>query len=266
MTKKRKIRSLNKKEILITSFITLMLSGYYCGIETYSIVIKPKGEITEYTEENTTQSLVNKFANSSHIYLSNKENQKIKVFDEYIKSIKDFLNISTMQIREPLNFNPTYEGLSGSGVKFYTDLDIIKLEDFDNIKYYKVSEGVKKDFLNLLTKSIYFSTGSLKDSKNWNSVKITYLNSNTKKNIKKRNFEDFASKISIIRSCGKIQPEKSLEKSERKFEINIKTKDNMNYKIIIMGKDYIKITLNDEIEEYFEVKSSFYDYLSNLFV
>lgn len=265
MNKKRKIRSLSKKEIIASSFIILMLGGYYCGVEAYSIVMKSKGEVIQTSEENTGQSLVSKFTNSSHIYLSNKETGKIKIFDEYIESIKDFLNISTMQIREPLSFNPTYEGLSSSGVKLYTDLDVIKFEEFDNTKYYKVSEGVKEDFLNLLTKSIYFSVGTLKDSTNWKQVDIIYKDKNLTSTIKKRDYEEFASKISILRSCGKIQPEKSLLNSQKNFEVIIKTKNNMTYTIMIMGKDYIKIQLNGKNEEYFEVKTSFFDYISNLF-
>lgn len=265
MNKKRKLRSFNKKEIIASSFIILMLGGYYCGIEAYSIVMKSKGEVMQTSEENTGQSLVNKFTNSSHIYLSNEETGKIKIFNEYIKSIKDFLNISTMQIREPLSFKPTYEGLSSSGVKLYTDLDIIKFEEFDNVKYYKVSESVKEDFLNLLTKSIYFSVDTLKDSKNWKQVSVLYEDNNLTTTIKKKDYEEFASKISILRSCGKIQPEKSLRNSQKNFKVIIKTKNNMTYKIIVMGKDYIKIQLNDKNEEYFEVKTSFFDYISNLF-
>ena len=266
MNKKKKIRSFSKKELIASSFIILMLGGYYCGIEAYSIVVKSKGEVMQTSEENVGQSLVNKFTNSSHIYLSNKETGKIKIFDEYIKSIKDFLNISTMQIREPLSFKPTYEGLSSSGVKLYTDLDVIKFEEFDNVKYYKISEGVKDDFLNLLTKSIYFSTGSLKDSKNWKEVKILYKNNNSTQVIRKKDYDEFASKISIIRSCGRIQPEKSLNNTEKNFEVILETKNNMTYKIIVMGKDYIKIELNGKNKEYFEVKTAFYDYLSNLLI
>lgn len=265
MNKKRKIRSFSKKEAIASLFVALILGGYYCGIEAYSIIVKSKGEIMQTSEENVGQSLVNKFTNSTHIYLSNEETGKIKIFDEYIKSIKEFLNTSTMQIREPLSFKPIYEGLSSSGVKLYTDLDVIKFEEFDNVKYYKISEGVKDDFLNLLTKSIYFSTGSLKDSKNWKEVEILYKNNNSTKIIKKKDYEEFASKISIIRSCGKIQPEKSLSNAEKNFEISLKTKNNMTYKITIMGKDYIKIKLNEKNEEYFEVKTAFYDYLSNIF-
>ena len=227
--------------------------------------MKSKGEVTQITEENLGQSLVSKFATSSHIYLSSSDTGKTKIFDEYIKSLKEFLNTSTMQIREPLSFNPTYEGLSSSGVKLYTDLDVIKFEEFDNVKYYKVAEGVKDDFLNLLTKSIYFSTDSLKDSKNWSSVKVIYKNKNITKTIKKRDYDEFSSKLSIIRSCGKIQPEKSLQNSQKNFEVIIETKNNINYKITIMGKDYIKIELNDKNSEYFEVKTAFYDYLSNIF-
>lgn len=263
--KKKKFKSFNKKEIITSSIIVLFLGGYYCGVEAYSLIINSKGEIMQTTEENIGASLINKFTNSSYIYLSNKETGKVKIFDEYIKSIKEFLNTSTMQIREPLSFTPVYEGLSNSGVKLYTDLDVIKFEEFENVKYYKISEGVKKDFLNLLTKSIYFSTGSLKDCKNWKEVSVTYKNKNISKNIRKYDYEEFASKLSIIRSCGKIQPEKSLLDAHKNFELTIKTKNNVTYKILIMGKDYIKIELNDGNQEYFEVKNVFYDYLSNMF-
>ena len=264
--KRKKIRSFSKKELIASSFITLLISGYYCGVEAYSIIVKPKGEVMEIKDESTATSLVNKFTNSSHIYLSTKGTGKIKIFDEYIKSIKEFLNTSTMQIRKPLSFNPTYEGLSSSGVNLYTDLDVIKLEDFESEKYYKISEVVKDDFLNLLTKSIYFSTDALKDCKNWKSVTINYKEKNIIKNIKKNKYEDFASKISIIRNCGKIQPEKSLSKSSKTFEVTINTKNDMTYNILIMGKDYIKITLNNKNSEYFEVKNVFFDYLNNIFL
>ena len=263
--KKRKIRRFSKKEIIVSSFIALMFGGYYCGIEAYSFISTAKGEVTEIVEENEGVSLINKFTNSSHIYLSNNNTGKIKIFDEYIESIKEFLNISTMQIREPISFTPTFEGLSSSGVKLYTDLNIIKFEEFDKVKYYKVSESVKKDFFNLLTKAIYFSTGSLKDSSNWREISVTYKNTNVTKNIKRYDYEEFASKLSIIRSCGKIQPEKSLAKANKNFEVSIKTKNNISYNIIIMGKDYIKIELDENNSEYFEVKNVFYDYLSNLF-
>lgn len=263
--KKRQFRRFSKKEILASTFIALLFGGYYCGIEAYSIVVKSKGEVMEITDESNDVSLVNKFINSSHIYLSDKDSSKIKIFDEYIKSIKHFLNTSTMQIREPLSFTPTYEGLSSSGVKLYTDLDVIKFEEFDSVKYYKVAEGVKKDFQNLLIKSIYFSTDSLKNSKEWKEVTVTYKNKNESKTIRKHSYEEFASKVSIVRSCGKIQPEKSLKNSKKNFEIEILTKNDMTYKVTIMGKDYIKIELNNENQEYFEVKSSFYDYLSNIF-
>lgn len=266
MKSRKKIRSFNKKEIAISTFIVLMLGGYYCGIESYSIVMKTKGDVVQIVDDSNNQSLINKFANSSHIYLSDANTGKIKIFNEYIESIKEFLNTSTMQIREPLSFTPTYEGLSSSGVKLFTDLDIIKLEEFENVKYYKVSEAVKNDFSDLLTKSIYFSTTNLKDTKNWKEVTIMYKDGNISQNIKKRDFEEFASKIAIIRNCGKIQPEKSLKNSRKNFEVYIETKNNINYKIIMMGKDYMKIQLNNNNEEYFEIKTAFYDYLSNFFI
>lgn len=263
--KKKKIKSLSRKEGMVISTIVLTLGGYYCGVKAYSVISTTKGELSEIVEENTGVSLVNKFINSSHIYLSNNDSGKIKIFDEYIQSIKEFLNISTMQIREPLDFNPVYEGLSSSGVKLYTDLDVIKFEEFDEVKYYKVSESVKKDFSNLLTKAIYFSTGSLKNSSNWSEISVTYKNKNEHKIIRKRDYEEFASKLSIIRNCGRIQPEKSLANAQRVFEISIKTKNHMLYKITIMGKDYMKIELDSQNYEYFEIKNVFYDYLSGLF-
>lgn len=265
MKKKKQFKKFKKKELISSAFIALLVSGYYCGIEAYSIIVKSKGEVMEVKDETSEISLVNKFVNSSHIYLSDKDTDKIKIFDEYIESIKHFLNTSTMQIREPISFKPTYEGLSSLGVKLYTDLDVIKLEDFGVSKYYKVAEGVKKDFQNLLKKAIYFSTDSLKNSKEWKEVKVIYKNKNEEKTIRRSGYEEFASKLSIVRSCGKIQPEKSLKNSKKNFEITILTKNNMTYKITIMGKDYVKINLDNENEEYFEVKSSFFDYLSNIF-
>ena len=265
--KNKKIKAKYKKEMLIISFVSIFFMGYFLGIKAFAILEKDDTSIivdSSY-QTNNKKSLVSQFAYSNSIYLSNDKIERTKIFEGYKDSIKDFLLTSTMAIREPRDFKALYEGLSNSGVKFYTDLDIIKLENTTDIKYYKISESIKNDFINLLTKSIYFSSSSLKNSSNWDSISITNTKTGEVKKIKRKNFEEFASKLSIIRECGEIQPNKSQASSDNTFNIIIKTKHDVEYKIETMGKHYIKIELNNtnNLLEYFEVKTTLYDYIQN---
>lgn len=253
-----------KKEIIATSLVVLFFGGYYVGAKAFGLIDRNDAEASYYSIENKNTPLLTKLASSNSIYMSNKYIKRVRVFDEYKESLQDFLTNSTMSIREPKHFKVLYQGFSNSGVKFYTDLDVLKLEDFNSSAYYKISETVKPDFFNLIEKMLYLSSTTIKDCENWKSVNIVDLNSNVSKKIKESDFDEFASKISIVRSCGKIQPEKNLNLVKNNYTVQITTKNDITYTLYTMGKNYMKIELNGSNSEYFEVKTSGYDYIVNL--
>ena len=64
-----------------------------------------------------------------------------------------------------------------------------------------------------------------------------------------------ASKIVV----GKVQPEKSKERSKYNFTIEIKA-DNYEAKVYTMGEDYVKIEAKD-LNSYYEVHTALYEYI-----
>lgn len=259
------IKSEHKKEIGVFIFILLTFGGYFIGVKTSRFI--QQDEIIEQTNEEIkiqNENLENKFINSSHIYISSSDIEKVKIFEDFKENLEDFFSTSIMKIRQPSNFKSLYEGLSSSGVKMSTDLDVIKFEYLNQISYYKIAEPVKKNFEDLLTKIIYFSPSSLKNSSNWRNVTISLTNSNLESvKIKKKDFDELASKISVVRKCGKIQPERNNEQAKKQYIVEIETKSG-KYKISTMNKNYLKIEFNDNLLEYFEVQPYFFEYLGNI--
>lgn len=264
-TQKRTIKPQYKKEFWVFIFTLLIFGGYFTGVKVSAFLDKDKEiELTTSDNSNSIISLQNKFIESSHIYLSDSNLKKVKIFEDFKEYLQDFFNTSIVKIRTPEKFKPKYEGLSSSGVKMSTDLDVIKFEYLNEISYYKIAEPVKNDFKDLLTKIIYFSPASLKNCSQWENVEINLNGSNSENiKIKKRDFEELASKISIVRKCGKIQPETYNKQSKKQYLVYLQTKSG-TYKISTMGKNYVKIEFEDNFLEYFEVQTYFYDYLSNL--
>lgn len=262
---KRVVKPEYRKEVGVFIFILLTFGGYFTGVKASGLI--QKDEIVEQSsEENKTQeyNLENKFITSSHIYISDSNVEKVKIFEDFKEYLQDFFNTSIMEIRKPSSFKSLYEGLSSSGVKMSTNLDTIKFEYLNQTTYYKIAEPVKKDFKDLLTKIIYFSPSSLKNTSNWKNVKISMSNSNVEDvKVKKKDFDEFASKISIVRKCGKIQPERNSKQAKKHYVVEIETNSG-KYKISTMNKNYIKIEFNNDFLEYFEVQPYFFEYLVNL--
>ena len=67
--------------------------------------------------------------------------------------------------------------------------------------------------------------------------------------------------MSAKRQVGKIQPEKSKERSDYNFTINIKG-DNYEVTIETMSKDYVKITSGD-LQAYYEVYTGLFEYIKD---
>ena len=121
----------------------------------------------------------------------------------------------------------------------------------------------KEELQKNLGQSIYLSFDFIRQYKSWDSVKVTYEDK-TKK-IYKWKFDDLSYKMGAKRPVGKIQPEKSKERSEYNFTIDIKG-DYYDTNIETMGKDYIKISTGegDQVAySYYEVHTGLYDYLVN---
>ena len=241
---KRAVKPEYKKEVGVFVFVLLTFGGYFCGVKASAFI--QNDEIVEQSlDESKMQeyNLENKFISSSHIYISDSNVEKVKIFEDFKEYLQDFFNTSIMKVREPKSFKPSYEGLSSSGVKMSTNLDIIKFEYLNQISYYKIAEPVKNDFKDLLTKIIYFSPSSLKNTSNWKNVSLSIPNSNLEAlKIKKKDFEELASKLSIVRKCGKIQPERNSKQAKKHYVVAIETNSGI-YKISTMNKNYIKIDL-----------------------
>ncbi len=63
------------------------------------------------------------------------------------------------------------------------------------------------------------------------------------------------------RLVGKVQPEKSKNRSEYNFTIDIEG-ENYKIKVETMGRDYVKVTSKDTIA-YYEVYTGLFDYIKN---
>lgn len=266
LKEKRTVKAEFKKEASVFILILLTFGGYFTGVKASALI--QKDDIVEHISEdnnNSNISLQSKFISGSHIYLSDDKMERVKIFEDFKEYLSDFFNTSTMKIREPKSFKSLYEGLSSSGVKMSTDLDVIKFEYMNNTTYYKIAESVKNDFKDLLTKIIYFSPSSLKNTSNWADIHVT-LNNQTESSIKvkKKDFDELASKISIVRKCGKIQPERNNEQSKKQFLMELNTTSG-KYEILTMGKNYVKITFNNNFIEYFEVQPYFFEFLANMY-
>ncbi|MDU4856291.1 MAG: hypothetical protein E6X72_18055, partial [Clostridioides difficile] len=117
----------------------------------------------------------------------------------------------------------------------------------------------KDAFKKLLDESIYTSFDLLSHYKDWKEVTITH--GKEIKKVHRWKFDDLAHKMISKRVVGKVQPEKSKERSDYNFTINIKG-DNFDVKVDTMGKDYVKVTSKKNVS-YYEVHTSLFDYLKN---
>ena len=110
-----------------------------------------------------------------------------------------------------------------------------------------------------MNKSIYTSFDFIKQYKTWKEVKITYKD--TTKNLSKWKYDDLANTMASKRVVGKVQPEKSKQRSKYNFVIQIKA-DNYEAKVEVMGANYVKIE-SKGLNSYYEVHTALYDYIKD---
>ena len=255
MAKKRRLKKRVLIIICVVFFFIIYGGAFYFGMYLDN-KDKAKIEVTEEKEEIDDRPLMKQLITKKKIYISSGEIENIKIDEIYWDEIKYELT-KFSKIRKSEKFSPIYTGYSDDGVRFSTDLNIFRIYTVNEEVYYKVPISEKTEFENVLRGSIYTSFDFVKKYKTWKNVKISYENQT--KTIHKWKYDDLSYKMSAKRIVGKIQPEKSKERSKYNFTIDIKG-DNYDIKVETMGKDYVKISSNNG-EAYYEVSIALYDYL-----
>lgn len=254
MAKKRKI----KKSMLVLAGIILFFIVY---TGTYIYVSKKQQndipvKVEDKNLETDSSSLLSQMKTTNTVYISDKNLQDVRVEKEYWDQIK-FFSTKFKEVRKPSDYQSIYEGYLDNGIRFSTDLDYFRIYTVNKEEFYKIPVAEKKAFDKLLQESIYTSIDSVKKYKTWDSVEIIYGDQVKKPWMWK--YDDLAYKISVKRLVGKIQPEKSKERSPYNFTIKIKG-DGYSITLDTMGKDYVKVT-SDKATAYYEVHEGLYDYL-----
>ena len=255
MAKKRKL----KKEVVAILAVILFFAVYFIAFKfgTY-LDQKNQDPIKQVEEKEDTRPLINQLKSESKIYISDSEIQNIKIEESSWDEIK-YIFTKFSKIRTPEKFTPIYNGYTDDGLKFSTDLNYLRVYTVKKEEYYKVPVEQKDYFKKALNESIYTSFDFVKQYKTWKNVTISY--NNNKKTIHKWKFDDLSYKMAAKRQVGKIQPEKSKERSEYNFTIDIKGE---NYEVTIetMSKDYVKIT-SGNLEAYYEVYTGLFEYIED---
>ena len=259
MAKKRKM----KKSAVVIITICLFFPIY---IMTYMYLVNraEKGEnitkqqIQQQDNEEQTESLLSQLRTKEKLYIKEENIEGVKVEEEHRKEL-NFIYDKIAEVRKPDNYVSIYEGYSDDGLKFSTDLNYFRVYNVNEEVYYKVPVANKEELEHIIKECIYTSFDLVKEYKAWDKVTVTYEDK-TKK-ISGFKYDELAYKMGSKRMVGKIQPEKSKERSEYNFIIDIQAK-NYDVKVETMGDDYVKITSKDQ-ESYYEVNDLLYYYLKD---
>ncbi|SCI38787.1 MULTISPECIES: hypothetical protein [unclassified Romboutsia] len=253
----RKKRKIKKSAILpiclIIFFIVYFLSFWLFSREQAK---SQEVEVNTQSQQSDNRSLLTQLRYKNKIYLSDGTVSNIRIEEDYWDEL-DYILSELKEVRTPESYNEVYSGNSDDGIKFSTDLNYLRIYTVSQEAYYKIPVDSKEEFENVLKKSIYTSFGFVSQYKNWDSVKITY-GDKTKK-INKWKFDDLSYKMASKRIVGKVQPQKSKERSEYNFTINI-TIEGQEVVIETMGDDYVKITSHN-LQSYYEVHNALYEYI-----
>ena len=255
MAKRRRV----KKSAILVAVIILFFSVYFLAFNISSkIANKDTQNAVQIDKQEDNRSLLKQLNDKDKIYLSDKVVSDVRVDEELLEELRySFEDIS--KIRTPQSYTSIYEGYSDDGLKFSTDLNVIRIYNVNEEEYYKIPVSSKEEFKNILDKSIYTSFDFVKQYKTWTSVKITYKD--TTKNLSRWKYDDLANTMASKRVVGKVQPEKSKQRSKYNFIIEIKA-DNYEAKIETMGENYVKINAKN-LSSYYEVHTALYDYIKN---
>lgn len=253
MAKKRKL----KKQVVLMIAIIAFFAVYFIAFNIGTYLDKQNEETVKQVEETEdTRPLINQLRSKSKIYISNSELENIRIEESSWEEIQ-YLFSKFTKIRTPEKFEPIYTGYTDDGLKFSTDFNYLRVYTVKQEEYYKVPIENKSEFETVLKESMYTSFDLVKQYKTWKNVTITY--NGNKKTIHKWKFDDLSYKMAAKRLVGKVQPEKSKERSEYNFTIDIKG-ENYEVSIETMGKDYVKIT-SGELQAYYEVYTGLFEYI-----
>lgn len=256
MAKKRKI----KKSAILPLSLLIFFVLYFFSFWWFSKDQEREQHIEVNTQDQKedTRPLLTQLRYKKKIYLSDGTVSNIRVEEDYWDEL-DYILAELKEVRAPESFNEVYSGYSDDGIKFSTDLNYLRVYTVNKESYYKIPVDSKDEFKDILNKSIYTSFGFVTQYKTWESVSITY-GDKTKK-IYKWKYDDLSYKMASKRIVGKVQPEKSKERSEYNFTISIKIK-GQDIVIDTMGEDYVKIT-SHKLQSYYEVHNRLYEYIKN---
>jgi len=255
MAKKRKL----KKEVIAILAVIMFFVVYFMAFRfgTY-LDQKNQDPVKQVEEKEDTRPLITQLKAENNVYISDSEIENIKIEESSWDEIK-YLFTKFSKIRKPEKFTPVYSGYTDDGLKFSTDLNYLRIYTVKKEQYYKVPVDQKSDFEKALNESIYTSFDFIKQYKTWKNVTISY--NNETKTIHKWKFDDLSYKMAAKRQVGKIQPEKSKERSDYNFTINIKG-DNYEVTIETMSKDYVKI-ISGDLQAYYEVYTGLFEYIKD---
>ena len=255
MAKKRKL----KKGMALILGIILFFGVYFASF-TFGRHLDEKNTqpVKKEEDQEDARSLMSQLNSKEKIYITDSNVENVRVEESYWTNVKVLFS-EFSKIRTPDSYTPVYSGNSDDGIRFSTDLNYFRVYTVSNEEYYKVPVATKKEFKKLLGESIYLSFDFVKKYKNWDTVEVSYKGET--KEIHKWKFDDLSYNMGSKRIVGKVQPQKSKERSKYNFTINIKG-EHYNAKLETMGKDYVKISQGNSKEEaYYEVLTGLYDYL-----
>ena len=256
MAKKRKI----KKRVIITIGV-IVFFVVYSATYIYFSKQQEKSEpvkVQEKSSEAENKNLIYQMKQTDTVYISDDKLKDVRIEKDYWDQIK-FFSTKFREVRKPNNYESKYEAYMDNGIRFSTDLDYFRIYTVNKEEFYKIPVSEKNVFDKLLKESIYTSIDSVKKYKTWKSVEIHY-NNEVKKPWKWK-FDDLSYKISVKRLVGKIQPEKSKERSKYNFIVKING-DGYSTILETMGNEYVKIT-SDKAVAYYEVHNGLFEYLKN---
>lgn len=260
MAKKRKV----KKGAYILIGVIAFFTVYFISFNVFKDMDKKVDTNKTATEDQgeDTRSLMAQLKSKTNVYIkdeSDSELSSIKIDEGYWKEIKYFFS-EFSEIRTPGSYKALYSGSSDDGVRFSTDLSYFRVYTVNTEEYYKVPVAIKQEFENIIKKSIYTSFDFIRQYKSYQKVVVT-SSTGDKKNLHKWKYDDLANKMVLKRMVGKVQPEKSKERSDYNFAIEIEGK-SYQVRVETMGQDYVKITSKGE-QSYYEVHTGLFEYLKN---
>ena len=124
MAKRRKI----KKSVFLVGGIILFFGVYIGSFMLFSKVENSdkKNAVTINTEREDNRSLLKQLEDKEKIYLSDGVVSDVRVDDKLLEELRySFEDVS--KIRTPQSYTSVYEGYSDDGLKFSTDLNVIRI-------------------------------------------------------------------------------------------------------------------------------------------